>query len=116
MFTRRLLLLACTIALTLTTLILPLTAPPTRAAALATFDSHSKSVTWSLGRWWNPTIGKYNWVGIESDLDDMHNANITWVKTYFTRSTTYSVYDQLIPMLQARVINLQVNITSPRHY
>lgn len=108
---------ACICILTLVASLVPAVVPSATATApIGAFDSHSKSVIWYLGRWWDPTINNYNWTGIQSDLDDIQKANITWIKTYFTINTAYSVYDRLIPLLQARGINLQATINSPQKY
>src|SRR4051794_18195373 len=58
---------------------------------------HRKAVIWRPEDKWKTSTG-YNWSAIESELQDMRNAGITWARIFFKQNESTAFLDQLIPL------------------
>src|SRR3954451_3513806 len=56
-----------------------------------------KAVIWRPEDKWKTSSG-YNWDAIESELQDMRNAGITWARIFYRQSEPVAFLDQLIPL------------------
>lgn len=80
----------------------------------AQFSLNDKGVQWNIGRWYNQRIpNAYDLEGMKKDLDMMKSAGVTWVKFTLHKRTGTSLYDQLVPELNARGIRWLANVNNP---
>lgn len=76
---------------------MPVYAATTSTAAAAPNPADLKGVMWMTKKWQTGT--DTDWTGMESDLQDISNAGIGWVRIGVQEGTPFSFYDQLMPLI-----------------
>lgn len=69
-----------------------------------------KGVAWLPENKWRNSDGSYNWQGIESDLNDIQNAGITWVRVIFYENAPPSYFAQLVTRMKAHNLKILVRV------
>ncbi len=82
-----------------------------QAAAQAAGEQSAarKGMIWRAEHKWATEEG-YNWTGIESDLQEMKNAGVSWIRIAFWEAQPLSYYDRLIPLIGQYDIQILGNI------
>jgi hypothetical protein len=69
-----------------------------------------KGVAWLPENKWKNADGSYNWQGIESDLQDIQNAGITWVRVIFYENESPAYFAQLVSRIKAHNLKILVRV------
>jgi hypothetical protein len=87
-----------------------LLSPFASAPVVAEQPPVEKGVAWLPENKWRNADGTYNWQGIESDLTDIQNAGITWVRVIFYENAPSSYFAQLVTRIKAHNLKILVRV------